>query len=166
MSLAMQSVAPQGSASALNEGARQYLTFKVAAEEYGIEILSVQEIRGYSGVSALPNTPAYIRGIMNLRGTVIPIFDLRARFRMEEQEYTRFTVVIVVRVHSKSIGLVVDAVSDVLDILPGDIRERPDCGARADINFITGIATIGEKLVVILDIAKLLTEEALSSAVV
>lgn len=142
---------------------RQYLSFKVGPEEYAIDILTVQEIKGYSGVSALPNTPHYIRGIMNLRGTVIPIFDLRARFRMAEQEYTKFTVVIVVKLRDKSVGLVVDAVSDVLDIPSREIRAVPDCAGRADTGFIGGIATIGEKLVVILETDKLLDEREITA---
>jgi purine-binding chemotaxis protein CheW len=144
--------------------AGQHLTFQLGEEEYGIEILKVQEIRGYAGVTPIPNTPAYIRGVMNLRGTVIPVVDLRARFAMPNQEYNKFTVIVVVTVHDKVIGLVVDAVSDVLDVLPSQVRERPDLGARTDLRFIGGMAPIGEKLVVLLDIERLLSEDDLQSA--
>jgi purine-binding chemotaxis protein CheW len=142
----------------------QHLTFQLGAEEYGIEILKVQEIRGYAGVTPIPNTPAYILGVMNLRGTVIPVVDLRTRFAMPNQEYNKFTVIVVVTVRDKVIGLVVDAVSDVLDVLPSQVRERPDLGARADMRFIGGVATIGEKLVVLLDIERLLSEDDIQSA--
>jgi len=142
----------------------QHLTFQLGAEEYGIEILKVQEIRGYAGVTPIPNTPAYILGVMNLRGTVIPVVDLRTRFAMPNQEYNKFTVIVVVTVRDKVIGLVVDAVSDVLDVLPSQVRERPDMGARTDMRFIGGMATVGEKLVVLLDIERLLGEDDLQSA--
>jgi purine-binding chemotaxis protein CheW len=142
----------------------QQLTFQLGEEEYGIEILRVQEIRGYAGVTPIPNTPAYIRGVMNLRGTVIPVVDLRTRFAMPNQEYTKFTVIVVVTVLDKVIGLVVDAVSDVLDVLPSQVRERPDLGTRTDVRFIAGMATVGEKLVVLLDIERLLSDDDLQSA--
>jgi len=142
----------------------QHLTFQLGEEEYGIEILKVQEIRGYAGVTPIPNTPTYIRGVMNLRGTVIPVVDLRARFAMANQEYSKFTVIVIVMVREKVIGLVVDAVSDVLDVLPSQIRERPELGSRTDLRFIGGMATVGEKLVVLLDIERLLSEDDLQSA--
>ncbi|MCW5978808.1 MAG: purine-binding chemotaxis protein CheW [Bryobacteraceae bacterium] len=141
----------------------QYLTFTLGSEEYGIEILKVQEIKGYTGITPIPNTPPYIRGVMNLRGTVIPVVDLRVKFSMEEQAYDKFTVIIVVTVRDKVIGVVVDAVSDVLDVAASQIRETPDLGARADVRFIGGMATVGEKLVVLLDIEKLLSAEEMSS---
>jgi purine-binding chemotaxis protein CheW len=139
----------------------QHLTFQLGEEEYGIEILKVQEIRGYAGVTPIPNTPAYICGVMNLRGAVIPVVDLRIRFALPNQEYNKFTVIVVVTVRDKVVGLVVDAVSDVLDISPSQTRERPDVGGRTDLRFIGGMATIGEKLVVLLDIERLLGEEDL-----
>ena len=142
-------------------GPSQHLTFRLGEEEYGIEILKVQEIKGYAGVTPIPNTPAYIRGVMNLRGTVIPVVDLRARFAMPNQDYNKFTVIVVVTIRDKVIGLVVDAVSDVLDVLPSQVRERPELGARTDVRFIAGMATIGDKLVVLLDIERLLSEDDL-----
>jgi purine-binding chemotaxis protein CheW len=99
---------------------------------------------------------------MNLRGTVIPIVDLRIRFGMTDQQYSKFTVVIVVKVRAKAVGLVVDAVSDVLEIASSDVRETPDCG-RTDLRFITGIATVGEKLVVLLETEKLLNDEEITA---
>ncbi|HEY1339242.1 MAG TPA: chemotaxis protein CheW [Bryobacteraceae bacterium] len=145
-------------------GAEQYLSFALGEEEYGIEILKVQEIKGYSGVTPIPDTPPHIRGVMNLRGTVIPVVDLRMKFSREARPYDKFTVIIVVTVGSKIVGLVVDAVSDVLDISAREIRPTPELGRREDTRFLKGMATIGEKLVVLLDIETLLAEDALAEA--
>ena len=130
----------------------QYLTFRLGQEEYGVEILKVQEIKGYSAVTPVPNTPAYVRGVMNLRGTIVPVVDLRAKFAMAEAEYNQFTVIIVLTVGTKVMGLIVDAVSDVLNIPKADIQATPDFGAQVDARFISGMAKAGEKLVVLLDI--------------
>jgi purine-binding chemotaxis protein CheW len=142
--------------------ASQFLTFVLGDEQYGVEILQVQEIRGYSGVTPIPNTPPYIKGVMNLRGTVVPVIDLRARFSMEAGEYDKFTVIVVVTVGEKVIGLVVDAVSDVLDIPAAEIRATPDLGARVDTQFISGMASIGGRLAVLLDIQRLLSEDEIA----
>ncbi len=138
----------------------QYLTFTLGREEYGIEILKVQEIKGYSAITPIPSTPPHVRGVMNLRGTIIPVMDLRARLRMAEAACTPFTVIVVVKVEPKTIGLVVDAVSDVLNIPRGDIQETPDFGAEVDAGFISGLAKAAEKLVVLLNLDKLLGGEA------
>jgi len=142
----------------------QYLTFTLGAEEYGIEILKVQEIKGYSAITHIPNAPPHVKGVMNLRGTVVPVVDLRARFGMEAVEYSKFTVIIVVMVGEKIAGVVVDAVSDVLNISQADRRPAPDFGERCDMRFISGVASIGEKLAVLLDIDKLLREEEVAGA--
>ena len=142
-------------------GVNQYLSFTLGEEEYGIEILKVQEIKGYSGITPIPNMPAYLKGIMNLRGTVIPVVDLRARFSLETKAYDKYTVIVVAMVEQKIIGLVVDAVSDVLDLPPDKVLPPPDMGARVDTRFITGTTVVGEKLVVLLDIGKMLSEDDL-----
>jgi len=140
---------------------QQYLSFALGEEQYGIEILRVQEIKGYSGITPIPNTPPHIRGVMNLRGTVIPVVDLRAKFNLETRTYDKFTVIIVVTVGVRIIGLVVDAVSDVLDISRNEIRPAPDFGRHEDTRFISGMVHVGERLVVLLDIANLLAEDSL-----
>jgi purine-binding chemotaxis protein CheW len=137
----------------------QYLTFTLGTEEYGVEILKVQEIKGYSQVTPIPNTPAYVKGVMNLRGSIIPVVDLRSKLSMAETTYNQFTVIIVVRVGAKTVGLVVDAVSDVLNIPSQDVQPAPDFGAQVDARFISGMAKAGEKLVVLLDIEKVLGAE-------
>lgn len=135
---------------------RQYLTFTLGAEEYGVEILRVQEIKGYSAVTPIPNTPAYVKGVMNLRGAIVPIVDLRAKLAMAEAVYNQFTVIIVVRVGVRTFGVVVDAVSDVLDIPATDVQPTPDFGAQVDAPFISGVARTGDRLVILLDIERVL----------
>lgn len=142
----------------------QFLTFTLGEEEYGIDILKVQEIRGYSAITHIPNAPAHVRGIMNLRGTVVPVVDLRAKFGMPAAESSKFTVIIVVMVGEKIAGLVVDAVSDVLNISQADVRPAPDLGARCDTRFISGVVSVADKLAVLLDIERLLTEEEVAGA--
>jgi purine-binding chemotaxis protein CheW len=141
----------------------QFLTFTLQDEEYGIEILRVQEIKGFSKVRPIPNAPHYIKGAMNLRGTVVPIVDLRARFGMPDAEYNQFTVIIMVSVSSKVVGLVVDAVSDVLNIAREQIEDTPDVGGDVDTSFFRGMGKIGDKLVLLLNIDKLLADERLET---
>jgi purine-binding chemotaxis protein CheW len=143
----------------------QFLTFTLGTEEYGVEILKVQEIKGYSAITPIPNTPAYVKGVMNLRGAIIPIVDLRAKLAMAEAAYNQFTVIIVVRVGAKTVGVVVDAVSDVLNIPVKDVQPTPDFGAQVDARFISGLAKTGDRLVILLDIDKVLGGEAVLGAV-
>ena len=135
----------------------QYLTFMLAGEEYGVDILRVQEIKGWDTVTQIPNTPEYIRGVINLRGTIVPIIDLRLRFNLDFLEYGVTTVVIVVKVCSeggkdRTMGIVVDAVSDVYNISSEDFRDSPDFGTAVDTDFVKGLTTVNEKMVILLDI--------------
>jgi purine-binding chemotaxis protein CheW len=143
---------------------RQYLTFTLHDEEYAIDILKVQEIKGMSKITPIPNSPSYVRGVMNLRGTVVPIMDLRARFSMPEVEATHFTVIIVVNVGNKVVGLVVDTVSDVLNIASNDVEPTPELAGSLDTSFITGLAKSEQKLITLLNIDKLVSREDLVSA--
>lgn len=140
--------------------ANQFLTFSLVNEEYGVDILRVQEIKGWTPVTHIPNAPAYLKGVLNLRGTIVPIVDLRMRFNLEAVDYTPTTVVIVLSLVSegreRTFGIVVDAVSDVLNIAPADIRPKPDFGTVVDADFINGLATVGEHMVMLLDIDRLL----------
>jgi purine-binding chemotaxis protein CheW len=131
---------------------RQFLTFVLGSEEYGIDILRVQEIRGYSAITTIPNTPPYIKGVMNLRGAVVPIVDLRCKFGIAETEYDKFTVIIVVMVGTRIVGLIVDAVSDVLDVKSSEVAPTPEFGTTVDTSFMTGMAKAGERLILLLDI--------------
>ena len=141
----------------LAEGS-QYLTFNLAGEEYGIDILKVQEIRGWMPVTKVPNAPTFVRGVMNLRGAIVPVIDLRLRFGLED---TKVTVVIVVTVQSDSgnriIGMVVDGVSDVLNVNAGDIQPSPDFGSAVHTEFINGLVTIEAGMVMLLDVDRLLS---------
>jgi len=137
----------------------QYLTFALGGEEYGVEILKVQEIRGYTSITPIPNTPAHIKGVMNLRGAIVPVVDLRRTLAMPATEYSPFSVIIVVTVGTRVMGLIVDAVSDVLDVARTDIHPTPDFGTRIDARFIQGMARVGDKLVVLLDIDRVLVGE-------
>jgi len=138
--------------------AGKYLTFKLGPGHYGLEILKVQEIRGYTAVTPIPHAPPHIKGVMNLRGAVVPVVDLRARFGMPATEYGKFTVIIVVRLGDRVAGLVVDAVSDVLDIDKKDIQPAPQFGSHVDVSFLNGIGKAGDKLVALLDMDRLLTD--------
>jgi len=136
----------------------QYLTFTLDSEEYGIEILQVQEIRGFSQIRPIPHAPHYVRGVLNLRGTVVPIVDLRLRFGMKEVEYNQFTVIIVVNIGNKVVGLVVDAVSDVLNIAREHIEDVPDMG-NVDTSFLQGMGKKADRLVLLLKIENLVKIE-------
>jgi purine-binding chemotaxis protein CheW len=142
----------------------QFLTFLLGEEQYGVDILRVQEIKGYTTVTRIPNTPDYIKGVLNLRGTIVPIVDLRTKFGMEKAEYTMFTVIVVVVIQDKVTGIVVDAVSDVMNINNKDIQAPPEFGAKVDIGFLKAIGKSGDKLVAILDIDQLLSDVAIGEA--
>jgi purine-binding chemotaxis protein CheW len=150
-------------AGGFNSDGRQYLTFALGEEEYGVEILKVQEIKGYTPATPVPNTPEYIKGVMNLRGTIIPVVDLRAKLALNETEYNQFTVIIVVTVGTKVVGLIVDSVSDVLNIRNSDVQKPPDFGSTVNTDSISGMAKAGEKIVMLLDIDKVLNEEDLAA---
>jgi purine-binding chemotaxis protein CheW len=143
------------------DAANQYLTFLLAGEEYGVDILKVQEIRGWEQPTMLPNTVDYVLGVINLRGTVVPIIDLRRRFSMEKSQFGQTTVVVVVKVASadkeRTIGIVVDAVSEVYNVSDEQIRPAPDLGGAISTEFVKGLATMDEKMIILLDIDKLIT---------
>jgi purine-binding chemotaxis protein CheW len=147
----------------VSEHRDQYLTFTLADEDYGVDILRVQEIRGWEPVTRIPNAPRYVKGVLNLRGAIVPVFDLRLRFAMALQDYGPDTVVIVLRVSGpggmRNMGVVVDAVSDVLDARASDIRNTPDFGAAVATEYISGLATAGDKMIMLLDVDRLLGEE-------
>lgn len=149
--------------TSFNADANQFLTFTLGDEEYGIEILKVQEIKGYSAFTPIPNAPAYIKGVMNLRGTVVPVVDLRTKFNMAQTDYNQFTVVIIVSVGSRIFGLIVDAVSDVLNIAGQAIDPTPELGADVDTSFMTGMAKTGERLIALLDIERVIGADALAA---
>ncbi|MEE8126207.1 MAG: chemotaxis protein CheW [Nitrospirales bacterium] len=137
----------------------QFLTFNLGEELYGVNILKVQEIKGYTTATKIPNTPDYLKGVLNLRGTIVPIVDLRMKFGMGQTEPTPFTVVVVVNVRNRIMGFLVDAVSDVLDLNAKDIQPPPELGSSVDITFVAGIGNANDCLVTLLDIDRVLTDE-------
>lgn len=145
----------------------QYLTFIMDNEEYGVDILCVQEIRGWEPTTPLPNAPSHIKGVINLRGTIVPIVDLRQCFGLQAIEYSAVTVVIVLKVKTaegaRVMGIVVDAVSDVYSLSRDDMRSAPDLGSSIDTSFIEGLVGIEDKMVILLNIDKLLVTEELPS---
>jgi purine-binding chemotaxis protein CheW len=139
----------------------QFLTFVLSKEEYGIEILKVREIMGLMEITTVPQTPEYMKGVINLRGKVIPIIDLRLKFAMSEEEHTQKTCIIVVEVGSSQVGIIVDSVSEVTDIKGEDIEDAPSFGQEIDTSFITGLGKAKDKIIILLDIEKVLTAEDL-----
>lgn len=137
---------------------QQYVTFSIDDEEFGIEILKVQEIIGYTKPTHVPNTSNFISGVINLRGIIIPIIDLRKKFNMPSKEYDKFTVIVVVEVASKIMGIIVDAVSDVLGLTKDDIQEAPDFD-KFKAEYLKGMGKVGDKLIILLDIDRVLTYE-------
>lgn len=138
------------------ENGRELLTFALGSEEYGIDILKVQEIRGYEKVTHIVNSPDFIKGVINLRGIIVPIIDLRIKFQLGSAEYTPFTVVIILNVSDRVVGVVVDSVSDVICLSPDEIREAPPLSADLDSRFICGLATLSERMVILMDIESLM----------
>lgn len=138
----------------------QYLTFTLANEEYAVDILRVQEIRGWDAVTALPNAPEYIKGVVNIRGTIVPVADLRMRFNMEPMEYGPMTVVILLKVeagdHDRIMGVVVDSVSDTYEIPADNVKPAPDFGDKIELAFVRGLATVNDDMLILLDIDRLL----------
>ena len=152
--------------ASVNTSEHQYLTFMLAEEEYGVDILTVQELRGWQETTPIPNTPDYVLGVINLRGVVIPIVDLRNRFGLEHKAYGPTTVVIIVKVMANGkervLGIVVDAVSEVYDIRNEDTQPPPDMDGAISVDYVTGLATMEKKMVILLDINRLIHEGILS----
>ncbi len=139
----------------------KFLTFVLGNEEYGVEILRVREIIGLMDITTVPQTPDYMKGVINLRGKVIPVIDLRLKFSMQEEEHTQETCVIVAEVNNTSIGIIVDSVSEVLDIKSDEIEETPSFGQGIDTDFIMGMGKTREKIIILLDIEVVLSSEEL-----
>ena len=136
---------------------REFLAFTLGSEEYGIDILKVQEIRGYEAVTMIANVPAFVKGIINLRGIIIPVVDMRIKFNLGTPKYDQFTVVIILNIGGRVIGMVVDSVSDVTTLMPAQIRPAPEMGNGADGDYIVGLGTIDERMLILIDIARLMS---------
>lgn len=137
---------------ALIAASNEFLTFRLGAEEYGIDILKVQEIRGYDAVTRIANTAAYLKGVINLRGTIVPIVDLRIKFGLGKPSYDEFTVVIILNIGSRVIGVVVDSVSDVLTLTDEQIRPAPELSDATETQYVTGLGALGDRMLILVDI--------------
>ncbi len=137
-------------------GVREYLTFSLGKVEYAMDILKVQEIRGYDSVTHMANTPDFMKGVINLRGVIVPIIDMRIKFNLGNVVYDEFTVVIIINVLGRVIGMVVDGVSDVVTLSPEQIKPAPEFGSGINSEYITGMGTVNEQMLVLVDIERLI----------
>lgn len=135
----------------------EFLAFKLGKEEYGIDILKVQEIRGYDAVTRIANSPEFIKGVVNLRGIIVPIIDMRIKFRLGEPTYDQFTVVIILNVGNRVVGMVVDSVSDVITLSPEQIKPAPEIGTTFEADHLMGLGTIDERMLILINVDKLIT---------
>jgi purine-binding chemotaxis protein CheW len=141
------------------ESYNEFLSFKLGNEEYGIDILRVQEIRGYEAVTRIANAPEFIKGVINLRGIIIPIIDMRIKFNLGKPVYDQFTVVIILNINDRVMGIVVDSVSDVVTLTQEQIKPAPDMGTSFSSNYLMGLATIEDRMIILADISKLMTSK-------
>lgn len=149
---------PQPSNPSIAAGAPdEFLTFTLGDEEYGVDILKVQEIRGYDTVTKIPDAPDFIKGVINLRGTIVPVIDMRIKFRLGKVEYNEFTVMIILNVARRVVGMVVDGVSDVMQLTPEQIRPAPEFGSAVNSRFITGLGAFDQRMLILVDIERLMS---------
>ncbi len=137
--------------------ANEFLTFTLGHEEYGVEILKVQEIRSHEATTTIANAPDFIKGVVNLRGVIVPIVDMRIKFALQDVKYNQFTVVIILNVAGRVVGMVVDSVSDVISLTPEQIRPAPEFGQGLSTDYIIGLGTIDQRMLILMDIEKLMT---------
>jgi purine-binding chemotaxis protein CheW len=146
-------------AAATQKASAEFLTFRLGGEEYGIDILRVQEIRSYEEPTRIANAPSFIKGVVNLRGVIVPVVDLRIKLGCDKVEYNGFTVVIVLNVRGRVVGAVVDSVSDVLELAGDLVKPAPEMNTNVDTSFITGIASVGERMLILMDIEALMSSQ-------
>jgi purine-binding chemotaxis protein CheW len=147
--------ASQGQAA--NGEGRELLTFTLGREEYGIDILKVQEIRGYDAVTTIANAPEFIKGVINLRGIIVPIVDMRIKFKLGNVTYDETTVVIILNIAKRVVGMVVDGVSDVTTLKPDEIKAAPEFGGSLDTQYLLGLGTVDERMIILVDIERLMS---------
>jgi purine-binding chemotaxis protein CheW len=135
----------------------EFLAFTLGQEEYGIDILKVQEIRGYEAVTRIANSPEFIKGVVNLRGTIVPIVDMRIRFNLGDPSYDQFTVVIILNIGGRVVGMVVDSVSDVTTLTPDQIKAAPEIGSVLDTDYLIGLGTLDKRMLILVDIDRLMS---------
>lgn len=147
----------QTTSAGVGPSSNEYLTFTLGNEEYGIDILKVQEIRGYDAVTAIANTPAFIKGVINLRGIIVPIVDMRIKFNLGQVTYDHLTVVIILNIAKRVVGMVVDGVSDVIALTPEQIKPAPQFSATMDTRYLKGLGAVEERMLILVDIEELMT---------
>ena len=153
----MQQAASGSSATGVSR--LEVVTFKLGEEEYGIDIQKVQELRGYDAVTRIANAPDYIKGVVNLRGIIVPIIDMRIKFKLGEPTYDQFTVVIVLNIGGRVVGMVVDSVSDVITLTGEQIKPAPEMGSVLDADYLIGLGTLEERMLILVDIDRLMSSE-------
>jgi len=141
---------------------QEFLAFKLGSEEYGVDALKVQEIRGYGHVTQIPNSLPFIKGVVNLRGLILPIVDMRIKLRLGQPTYDHTTVVVILNIHGRLSGIVVDSVSDVLTLIPSQITHAPDCDSVISHEYIIGLGSVGERMLILLDIDKLMVSNEMA----
>lgn len=156
MSIAENDTDP-GQARSTPTTPNEFLTFTLGEEEYGVDILKVQEIRGYDTMTRIPDAPDFIKGVINLRGTIVPVVDMRIKFKLGKAEYDEFTVMIILNIANRVVGMVVDGVSDVMQLTPEQIRPAPEFGSAVNVRYITGIGALEERMLILLDIERLMS---------
>jgi len=141
----------------VSSGAREYLTFRLDQEEYGIDILKVQEIRGYEPPTRVANAPSFLKGVVNLRGTIVPIVDMRLKFNCARAEYNAFTVVIILNLRNRIVGIVVDSVSDVMELPPESLKPAPEIESVIDSGAVIGLGSLSDRMLILIDIERLMS---------
>lgn len=144
-------------ASGKDIAGHEFLAFTLGSEEYGIDILKVQEIRGYEAVTRIANAPEFLKGVINLRGIIVPVVDMRIKFNLGTPTYDQFTVVIILNVGGRIVGMVVDSVSDVTTLLPEQVRPAPEMGTTFSTDFLIGLGTLDDRMLILVDIDKLMS---------
>ncbi|HWI82098.1 chemotaxis protein CheW [Ramlibacter sp.] len=150
---------PKTASAATAVGPLEVVTFTLGKEEYGIDIQRVQELRGYDAVTRIANAPEYIKGVVNLRGIIVPVIDMRIKFNLGTPTYDQFTVVIVLNIRGRVVGMVVDSVSDVITLEPGQIKPPPEMGAALDTDYLIGLGTLEQRMLILVDIDKLMSSD-------
>ncbi|WP_414691395.1 chemotaxis protein CheW [Noviherbaspirillum sp.] len=153
----MQTAAAPSTESADSASAREFLAFTLGKEEYGIHILKVQELRGYEEPTRIANAPEFIKGVVNLRGIIVPIVDMRIKFNLGTPTYDQFTVVIILNINGRVVGMVVDSVSDVITLAPEQIKPAPEMGTALNTDYLIGLGTIDQRMLILVDIDRLMS---------
>ncbi len=158
----VQDIAAAGSSGAAPFKMLEYLAFTLGQEEYGIDIQKVQELRGYETVTRIANAPEFIKGVVNLRGIIVPIIDMRIKFNLGTPSYGQFTVVIIVNIGDRVMGMVVDSVSDVITLTPEQVKPAPEMGTPRDASYLIGLATVEARMLILVDVEKLMSVEEIN----